>query len=85
MLPENAAKSKHVLQCELHDPRRSGCANLAELAARRAHIRIHRPEAVRNVERFGAKLERLFFPELERSGQAHVNPDASRTEQVVDP
>jgi hypothetical protein len=51
--------SKHILQCELQNPRIERRAELPELGTRQGGIGVSGPEAVRNIECLGSKVRVL--------------------------
>src|SRR6266850_638544 len=83
---------EHVLQRHLHNPLLTGgeaqgsSTNyrqaLAEGLAGYGCLRIRGIKVVRQVERFGSELQRLFLTHSEFPCQAHVDTDASRTENI---
>src|SRR5262245_47983925 len=64
--------SEHILQCELHDARIARVSQLTEERAVQIRGRIGRPEAVRNVVRFGPELQTLAFADAEDPGERNV-------------
>ena len=69
---------ERVLQRELKDSRVGRRVNLAESIAIETGAWIHLDEAVCHIERLGAKLQFLTFPNLENSRQGDVELPSSR-------
>src|SRR5262245_10492510 len=63
---------ENVFQRELHDAGITRAADLAELRTGDIADRIHRPEAVGDVEYFPSELDALCLFEFEITGQADV-------------
>src|SRR5439155_21302336 len=74
---------EEVLQRELHDPRVARRRHLTERIAVEIGGRIIEVNRVGHIECFGAELNLLSFPQLERSGESHVELPRSRTENAA--
>src|SRR5207302_7922161 len=68
---------------ELHHAFIQRRLDLAEVQVAERRTRIARIQMVRQVERFGAEFDRLFFANPELSRESHIDPDASRPLNVA--
>src|SRR5689334_14676690 len=73
---------KHELQCHLHRSPVRGGQDPAERGIGERYIRIAGIHMIRHVESLGPELYRLLLPNRKRSGQAHVDVDTSRTQNI---
>ena len=78
-----SSASEHVLQRELHDSRISCRQNPAEVLIISSRDRIAEIHKVRQIERLGSKLDRLFFPDFECAGDADINSNESWTAERI--
>src|SRR5262245_11678913 len=74
---------KHVLQCELHDPRIVRSSDDSKRTAVESGAWVHWAEAVQEIEGFGAEFQPLVFVELKCSRQGGVEPPFSDATNVI--
>src|SRR5258705_6466119 len=74
--------SEHELQRQLHDSRIRRGLDLSEACIAQREDGNPRVQMIRYVERLHAELNRLIFSNSKFSCQAHIDPDASGTENI---
>src|SRR2546426_10438637 len=69
---------ERVPQGELHDSRIAGSRNLSERVAVEICVRVHRDEAVRQIEGLGSKFQFVGLPNLKDPRNRHIQLPVSR-------